>query len=322
MRFSNLLRSMCLPALVLSSQVVFQSEDREIASPGEFKVFQSTHSTDHSVRIKKQNASLCNTTVDQYTGWLDVGAHHFFFWFFQPEDPTPEPKLALWMTGGPGGSSMLGMLQELGPCLVNEYGNGTVYNPFGWNKNVALIFVDQPAGVGFSYVDQGERVPSDSFASAQDMHIFFQIFISQVFPEFEKGDFYISGESYAGHYIPTLAAELVAQNQLYPHRVQVPLKSVLIGNGYVSPLDTAFGYWETLCTTNPGVEKPVFNETRCDIMAANMPRCLDLARVCYAHPDPAICAAAEKVCNDGVINWYDGESGPGGRNRFDSMFNV
>jgi cathepsin A (carboxypeptidase C) len=81
-------------------------------------------------------------------------------------------------------------------------------------------------------------------------------------------------------------------------------------------LHTAFGYWETLCTTNPGTKSPVLNETRCDIMAENLPRCMDLAQVCYSHPDPAICAAADHVCWYGVIQYYDGEAGAGGRNRF------
>lgn len=111
----------------------------------------------------------------------------------------------------------------------------------------------------------------------------------------------------------------MSQNTLHPKQPQVLLKSLAIGNGYVSPLDTAFGYWETLCTTNPGVDKPVFNETRCEIMAANLPRCLDVANVCYEHPDPAICAAASTVCWYGVISYYDSESAAGGRNRFDSQ---
>jgi cathepsin A (carboxypeptidase C) len=123
---------------------------------------------------------------------------------------------------------------------------------------------------------------------------------------------------FQGHYVPTLGARIVSQNQLYPKRPQVNLKSIFVGNGYVSPLDTAFGYWETLCTTNPGVESPVFNQTRCDIMATHLPRCMDLAKVCYNHPDFDICQAATRVCWDGVIEHYDGESGGlGGRNRFD-----
>lgn len=214
------------------------------------------------------------------------------------------------------------MLQELDPCLINSRGNGTIHNEYGWSAVTNLLFVDQPAGVGFSYVDpepdgQPGPVPSDSFNSAYDMHIFLQIFISQAFPSLQNTSFHISGESYAGHYIPTLASQVISQNSIYPSRVQIPLKSILIGNGFVSPLDTTFGYWETLCTTNPGVPSPIFNSTRCDIMATNHPRCLSVAKTCYSHPDPAICAATTTFCMLGVINWYDGESGKGGRNRFD-----
>lgn len=88
----------------------------------------------------------------------------------------------------------------------------------------------------------------------------------------------------------------------------------------MSRKDTAFGYWETLCTTNPGVAEPVFNKTRCDIMAANMPRCMEVLDTCIRRPDPALCAAASDVCYEGVIGWYDDESYEGGRNRFDSKY--
>lgn len=91
----------------------------------------------------------------------------------------------------------MGMLQELGPCLINEDGDGTKYNPYGWNKDTALIFVDQPVGVGFSYSDNDEAGPDNSFTSAADMHLFLQTFISQIFPAHLKGPFVITGESYA-----------------------------------------------------------------------------------------------------------------------------
>jgi cathepsin A (carboxypeptidase C) len=120
-----------------------------------------------------------------------------------------------------------------------------------------------------------------------------------------------------GHYVPTLGAQIISQNQLYPKRPHINLQSIFVGNAYVSPLDTAFGYWETLCTTNPGVESPIFNQTRCDIMATNLPRCMNLGKVCYNHSDFEICQAATRVCWEGVVGYYDGESGAGGRNRFD-----
>jgi len=52
-------------------------------------------------------------------------------------------------------------------------------------------------------------------------------------------------------------------------------------------------------------------------MASNLPRCINVARVCYDHPDPALCSTAEEICWEGVVVHYDGESGKGGRNRFD-----
>lgn len=198
MKFGLLLLGVLTPTLASKSSQAPLVQDSSPSS--DFTIYQSEVSSSHSIRVKRQNATLCDTPVDQYTGWLDVGAKHLFFWYFKAENPGPkngEEPLALWLTGGPGGSSMIGMLQELGPCLINEHGNGTVYNPFGWNKDTALIFVDQPAGVGFSYLDEGEPYPGDSFTSAADMHLFLQMFVSRVFPEHENGPLVITGESYA-----------------------------------------------------------------------------------------------------------------------------
>lgn len=91
---------------------------------------------------------------------------------------------------------MLGMLQELGPCLINEYGNDTMYNKYGWSTNTNLLFVDQPAGVGFSYLDKDEPVPSNSFTATADLHLFLQMFVSKVFPNLLGRTFHISKESY------------------------------------------------------------------------------------------------------------------------------
>lgn len=100
----------------------------------------------------------------------------------------------------------------------------------------------------------------------------------------------------------------------------MPLRSVAIGNGLVSATDRMYGYWETLCSTNPGVEKPVFNETICDKIATNLPRCIEVLKTCIERPDIAICTAASQVCWDGILVYYDGEAGKGGRNRYDSEY--
>jgi cathepsin A (carboxypeptidase C) len=193
--------------LLLLAGVVFASDHLQIPlrdkisspAPENFDIYESDASPYHSIRIKRQNSTLCDTPADQYTGWLDIGHKHIFFWYFAPErdDASGENALTLWLAGGPGVPSLVSMLQELGPCLINEYGNGTVYNPHGWNKNTALLFVDQPAGVGFSYVDDGEQVPGDSFTSASDMYAFLKLFTSQAFPKHKDAPLIITGESYA-----------------------------------------------------------------------------------------------------------------------------
>jgi cathepsin A (carboxypeptidase C) len=119
-----------------------------------------------------------------------------------------------------------------------------------------------------------------------------------------------------GHYIPTLSREILRQNQV-PERPEIPLQSILIGNGYVSPLDTLYGYYETLCTTKPGVDEPVFNQTRCQIISENLPRCISIYEVCYRYPVEILCKATDAVC--GVIKeLYHNESHAGGRDPFDS----
>lgn len=190
--FSILAALSLLPCL-LASQTPLTSNS---TSEAVYNVYQSSYSPSHFIRIKEQDDSLCDARSKQYTGWLDVDSRHFFFWYFESQSDPDKDPLVLWLTGGPGASSILGMLQELGPCLINDHGNGTVHNKYGWSKNANLLFVDQPAGVGFSYLDEDEPVPSNSFSAAEDLHLFLQTFVSKAFPNLHDRPFYISGESY------------------------------------------------------------------------------------------------------------------------------
>lgn len=192
-----LLRLAALLAVAHATQIPLLSKPLRPDHDG-YQVIQSSHSPTHSIRIREQDESLCAAGSRQYTGWLDVGSRHLFFWYFESQnDPVHDP-LTLWMSGGPGASSMLGAFQELGPCLVNEHANGTYHNPWGWSRNSSLLFVDQPVGVGFSYLDEGEEeLPRDSHEASVDMHRFLQLFISEVFPRHRSSAVHLSGESYA-----------------------------------------------------------------------------------------------------------------------------
>ena len=122
----------------------------------------------HSRRVPSNRPSvqpgICETTpgVRSYAGYVtlppgtvDEINQNFsistFFWFFESrKDPSNAP-LTIWMNGGPGSSSMIGLLQEHGPCFINADSNSTTLNPWSWNTEVNMLYVDQPVQTGFSY---------------------------------------------------------------------------------------------------------------------------------------------------------------------------
>lgn len=97
-------------------------------------------------------------TVHNEAGYIDLLAppRKFFYWFFESRnDPANDPFI-VWMSGGPGCSSQLALYAENGPYKVTRNGgkksqNFTVsLNPYSWNSNATVLWIDQPAGAGFS----------------------------------------------------------------------------------------------------------------------------------------------------------------------------
>eukprot|EP00928_Gymnodinium_smaydae_P043949 TRINITY_DN29355_c0_g1_i1.p1 TRINITY_DN29355_c0_g1~~TRINITY_DN29355_c0_g1_i1.p1 ORF type:complete len:507 (-),score=75.46 TRINITY_DN29355_c0_g1_i1:387-1907(-) len=176
---------------------------------------------------------VCTDDAPQHSGYLTAGAGaEYFYYLAQSRSRTPESDpLVLWMTGGPGCSSVLALLIENGPCRV-EGRSGSAYemqrNPYSWNEVANVVWVDQPIGVGYS--TPGKRVDGTEKEVAENMIIFLQAFYAK-FPHFLDVPLFITGESYGGHYIPAVATRVLRQNG----RGVGQLAGVAIGNGLVDP---------------------------------------------------------------------------------------
>lgn len=111
------------------------------------------------------------------------------------------------MNGGPGCSSLDGFLYEHGPFRFDRSGTGNIFssndtlrsNPYSWNKVANMIYLEAPAGVGYSYSNTTADYFTNDNKTAEDNYQFLINFFES-YPEFAGNDFYIAGESYAGIY--------------------------------------------------------------------------------------------------------------------------
>lgn len=143
----------------------------------------------------------------------------------------------MWINGGPGCSSSIGLFMELGPCTVADNPksvNDTKVNPHSWNEHANIFFVDEPVNVGFSQARNGQIVGTAEEAG-QDIAAFISIWFD-TFKEFRGREFHMAGESYGGRYLPVFASAVHDQNQRLAAlgKEPVKLKSVMIGNGITS----------------------------------------------------------------------------------------
>ncbi|KAF3561342.1 hypothetical protein DY000_02019483 [Brassica cretica] len=142
----------------------------------------------------------------------------------------------LHSSSGPGCSSVAyGAAQELGPFLVRTNGGNLTFNDFSWNKVEAnMLFLEAPVGVGFSYtnnsVDLGKL--GDQVTAEDSLDFLINWFTK--FPEFRSNDFYLTGESYAGHYVPQLAEVIYDRNKKVPIDSRINLKGFMIGNAAIN----------------------------------------------------------------------------------------
>ncbi|GAB7350124.1 hypothetical protein MBLNU459_g0788t1 [Dothideomycetes sp. NU459] len=184
------------------------------------------------------NSGICETTsgVNQYSGYLSVGTSmNMWFWFFEARNSPSTAPLALWLNGGPGCSSMIGLFQENGPCRFENGASKPSLNPYSWNKYSNMLYVDQPIGVGFSY---GTDSVDSTVTAAPYVWKLLQAFYT-AFPTYENRDFGLFTESYGGHYGPEFASYFESQNTAIAAGSvtgeKIDLVALGINNGWYDP---------------------------------------------------------------------------------------
>lgn len=262
--------------------------------------------SDGSFRVTDP-AQLGVDSVKQHSGYFDFehDNKHLFFWFFESRnDPKTDP-VVLWINGGPGCSSIKGMFFEMGSAKV-EPQLRLVDNPYAWNSNASVIYLDQPVNTGYSYSSEDHRVNSTRQA-AKDVHLFLNKFF-ETYPEYAELDFHVAGESYAGHYIPAIATEIQSHREK-----NYELASVLIGNG-VTDTKTQVPYFQAMACGEGGYPS-VLSEDTCQQMKEAVVDCQELIDHCWANPKNKLqCYATMKYCLSVSVEPYMRE---GGRNAYD-----
>lgn len=192
---------------------------------------------------------------------------HYFFMKYndQNREAEAENRVIFWLNGGPGCSSMDGAFSEIGPLRLNDK-EEVIYNEGSWHKRGSLVFVDQPAGTGFSFTKEYDHdLDQISFEFLKFLEKYYEIF-----PEDADSEILLAGESYAGQYLPYIAkAILERNNNLGFDDKPYQLSGLLIGNGWVAPAAQSLSYLpycmqaEVLRQDNPYFARILRQQERC-----------------------------------------------------------
>ncbi|CAI0411543.1 unnamed protein product [Linum tenue] len=204
------------------------------------RTIESTPEEDKIVKLPGQP----EVSFQQYAGYVTVDEtqqRKLFYYFVEAETNSTSKPLVLWLNGGPGCSSVGGgAFTEHGPFKPNAAGY-LVKNDYSWNKEANMIYLESPAGVGFSYSTDSSFYNSvNDTITAHDNLAFLQQWLLK-FPQYKNRDLFIAGESYAGHYVPQLA-QLIVESES-----NLSMRAIAIGNPTLE-FDTDFNaegqfYW-------------------------------------------------------------------------------
>ncbi|KAF4677739.1 hypothetical protein FOL47_010960 [Perkinsus chesapeaki] len=182
----------------------------------------------HVFDVKEtEHGGECDPNVRQISGYITLKDNktRYFFMFFEARQSPETAPMVVWINGGPGFSSLAGMVLENGPCRLVDNGKKTTLNPYSWTTEANGIWIDQPAATGFS---TGHLINSTAKAGqllSEFLHAFFG-----KYPQYNRKVF-MAGESYAGKFIPEAVLRMKADERSGAEPA-IDIRGIAIGNGY------------------------------------------------------------------------------------------
>ncbi|XP_010426794.1 PREDICTED: serine carboxypeptidase-like 38 [Camelina sativa] len=229
--------------------------------------------------IKKLPGQPSNVNFRQYGGHVAVNetAGRFLYYYFvesiKPSNSTP---LVLWLNGGPGCSSLQSVaFKGMGPFRVLDDSKTLLRNPYSWNNEANILFLESPAAVGFSYsktLDAIQIAEQGDTLSAEDNYMFLVNWLER-FPEYKRREIFITGQSYAGHHGPQLAQIILRRN----NQTFINLRGMMIGAPAldVKAIDDSIeGYLKSRGVFVDNVK--LCNEWNIDAETYDMEKCMDM----------------------------------------------
>merc|ERR1719464_564087 len=238
-----------------------------------------------------------------YSGYLKVSETKKLHYVFAESYDNPETDpVVIWFNGGPGCSSMLAFMQENGPFAINDGEDFVTQNPHPWNERANVLWLESPAGVGWSVAGTDADLDTNDVIQSQDALAALYSWYEK-FPEFKKNKLFVSGESYAGIYVPYLSYQIYQNNlqaEFNKDLLDIPLAGYMVGNGATNwDYDVHPSFAATVANFNILPQKMLkeWNDNECfysfhDVLPKHMPpKCVELA------------AKSEELTKD--LNWYD-----------------
>ncbi|KAJ0411816.1 hypothetical protein ATCC90586_002969 [Pythium insidiosum] len=244
-----LLHSMVERALASTSSTVLAVVGRGRSGPARWWTTLSQQRESDGARDRVRFVPGFGAPLEtQYAGLVpvnDQAVGSLFYWFVEtrmaaPADPSAVP-LIVWLNGGPGLSSMTGLLGEMGPYRIMEDGK-LIPHAYSWTRLGHMLFIDQPVGTGYSAVRDDAGYVNTQDEMATQLYRGLQGFYAR-HPEYSTNPVYLCGEAYAGKVVPHAAYHIHTRNLVLrqqasppPGEVAVPLTGVAIGNGLMWPV--------------------------------------------------------------------------------------